>query len=87
LLYKSSEQKIGITNSPDSRLGKHQQRGWMVLEVIGPISGQEALDRENAIKRWLKRQGKIIDGTQENWRTDSLEVQTIGELERLVTNS
>ena len=59
----------------------------MVLEVIGPISGQEALDRENAIKRWLKRQGKIIDGTQENWRTDSLEVQTIGDLERLVTNS
>lgn len=84
LLYKSSEQKIGITNDPGSRLKKHQQRGWTVLQVIGPISGQEALDRENAIKRWLKKQGKVIDGTQENWRTDFLEVQTISELEQCV---
>jgi predicted GIY-YIG superfamily endonuclease len=84
LLYKNSEQKIGITNAPESRLKKHQQRGWTVLQVIGPISGQEALDRENAIKRWLKKQGKVIDGTQENWRTDFLEVQTISELEQCV---
>jgi hypothetical protein len=32
----------------------------------------------------LKGKRKIIDGTQENWRTDFLEVQTIIELEKCV---
>lgn len=85
LLYKNSEQKIGITNSPESRLKKHEQKGWTVLEIIGPMSGQEALDRENTIKRWLKKHGYTLEGTQENWRTDSLEVLTIEKLEELIT--
>ena len=34
--------QIGITNVPDIRLGQHKRRGWVVLELMGPMDGSLA---------------------------------------------
>ena len=81
--------QVGISNVPNSRLGKHSKRGWDVLEVRGPMKGQLAKHLESAILLSLERRGAILgskaglekfDGYSEAWTKSSLMVSNIRQL-------
>lgn len=80
LMARHGEQQIGITNEPNVRLTRHAGRGWELLDIMGPMSGQRALDLETQIKAWITAKGIVLLGTRENWSTGSLEVATLAEL-------
>ena len=80
LMQRPGEQQLGITNSLSRRMAVHQNRGWTLIEVIGPASGQKVLDTEKAFKQWLKKEIGLMEGTTENWSTTSMEVQSLAEL-------
>lgn len=84
--------QIGITNSPKSRLAKHHQKGWVQLDIVGPIKGSKAKSIETGILKYLKYRkvkfankagGPKFDGWTEAWLKSSLEVRSIKELMRL----
>lgn len=85
--------QIGITNSPKSRLAKHQQHGWVKVDIFGPIPGQQAKNIEKRVLTCLKLRkvvfanklgGKKFDGWTEAWGKTSLEVNSINELMQLL---
>lgn len=80
LMERPGEQQLGITNELDVRMKTHQRNGWTLVEHTEPISGQKALDTENAFKKWLKKEIGLIEGTNENWSTTSMEVKSLAEL-------
>lgn len=49
--------QIGITNVPDIRIGQHGRRGWVLVEMVGPWSGELAHSREQQILRALADRG------------------------------
>jgi hypothetical protein len=84
--------QIGITNSPKSRLAKHRQKGWVQVDIIGPIKGRKAKNIETRILKYLKFRkvkfankagGKKFDGWTEAWSKSTFEVKSIKELMRL----
>ena len=84
--------EIGITNSPDTRLGSHKRLGWEVLELRGPIDGHLIQQWETAILRMLKAKGADLsnekiagkfDGYSEAWSKSTFEVRSIKELMKL----
>ena len=84
--------QIGITNSPDDRLGRHKRLGWEILELRGPMDGHLVKQWETAILRMLKAKGADLsnskiagkfDGYSEAWSKSTFEVSSIKELMRL----
>ena len=84
--------QIGITNSPKSRLAKHRQKGWVQIDIIGPIKGSKAKTIERQLLTYLKVKkvktanklgGKKFDGWTEAWSKSSFPVKSIKELMRL----
>jgi hypothetical protein len=84
--------QIGITNSPKSRLAKHRQKGWVQIDIIGPINGRKAKNIETNILKYLKFRkvkfanqagGLKFDGWTEAWSKSTFEVKSIKELMRL----
>ena len=54
--------------------------GWIEIEVTGPHSGQEVLDTEDALKKWLKEEVGLVPNKRENWFTSKMEVHSFAEL-------
>jgi hypothetical protein len=93
-LYLLSHKKwemlqIGITNSPKSRLVKHRQVGWVQIDLIGPIPGTKAKEKERNILRYLKNKkvkfahkagGKKFDGWTESWIAKSYPANKLKDL-------
>jgi hypothetical protein len=84
--------QIGITNDPDTRIGKHNRIGWELLELRGPMDGHLTQQWETAILRMLKAKGADLsnskiagkfDGYSEAWSKSKFEVKSIKELMRL----
>ena len=84
--------QIGITNTPDDRLGRHKRLGWKVLELRGPMDGHITQQWETAILRMLKARGADLsnskiagkfDGYSEAWSKSTFEAKTIKELMKL----
>jgi len=84
--------QIGITNSPKSRLAKHRQKGWVQIDILGPIKGAKAKSIERQVLTYLKLKkvktanklgGKKFDGWTEAWSKSTFEVKSIKELMRL----
>jgi hypothetical protein len=68
--------QIGITNRPDGRIGLHQSRGWVTLDVVGPMDGVLARTWERDILVMLHQAGAEVaseeaagkfDGYTEAW--------------------
>jgi hypothetical protein len=84
--------QIGISNSPQSRLPKHQSKGWKIVEVSKKMMGRDALAHETSILQMLKAKGADLsnskiagkfDGYSEAWSKSTFPVKSIKELMRL----
>ena len=84
--------QVGITNYPNERIALHKGRGWVQIELKGPLKGAKAREIEKSILRALKRKGakivsktspKKFDGYTESWSKSTFEVKSIKELMRL----
>ena len=82
LMERPGEMQIGITNVPDQRLATHAREGWQLVEMVGPRSGQEILDRETAIKKHLKTNDLLVDGTHENWLSSVWSPHSLAAIEQ-----
>lgn len=81
--------QVGITNWLDQRLKQHAKRGWLPLDVRGPMDGQLTRELENAILTFLRTQnvetgpsnahGKF-DGYTESWLTEDFKTRSIAVL-------
>ena len=80
LMQRPGEQQLGISNVLSVRLRTHEKNGWTLLEHTEPAPGQKVLDTETLLKKWLKKEIGVIEGTTENWSTTSMEVQSLAEL-------
>jgi hypothetical protein len=80
LVSRDGEQKVGISNVPKTRLATHRSHGFTLLELLGPMDGFRAKEIESTIKGWIKNKGIVIEGTQENWRTDDMLVSSLLDL-------
>ena len=79
-MQRPGEQQLGISNVLSVRLRTHEKNGWTLLEHTEPAPGQKVLDTETLLKKWLKKEIGVIEGTTENWSTTSMEVQSLAEL-------
>ena len=77
---RPGEQQFGITNDKQTRIKKHERNGWVLIEIVGPAFGQRVLTTETILKKWLKNEIGLMEGTTENWSTTSMEVQSLAEL-------
>jgi hypothetical protein len=80
LMERPGEQQIGITIVPEQRLRTHRGEGWELVELVGPMDGRVALDREAAMKQFIKTLD-AVPSTRENWHTHSYEASSIAEVE------
>jgi hypothetical protein len=88
--------KLGITNDPERRFTELARCGFDPIEVQGPFAnGQQALDWEQAILRFLRSSGAVFacdflmdqfDGWTESWLANSSPVLSIKELKSLILN-
>ena len=85
--------QIGITNFPDARIGTHKSKGWILLEIRGPMDGLLTQKWETGILQMLRRHNaelsptKIVgkfDGYTEAWMKNSMQVESIKEMMELV---
>ena len=81
-MERPGELQIGITNDPKKRLKEHAREGWELVQVDGPHCGQEIFDRENAIKKHLRENDLLIDGTHENWLSSMWSPHSITAIEK-----
>jgi hypothetical protein len=81
--------QVGISNFPETRLGKHEKRGWDVIEVRGPMEGHLAQQLETSCLHALERRGAVLghkagidkfDGYSEAWTKASLYVISIKQI-------
>jgi hypothetical protein len=79
-MQRPGEQQIGITNNLKNRLQVHERNGWDLLEHTEPEKGKKVWETEAALKKWLKKNIGVMEGTTENWSTTSMEVQSLAEL-------
>lgn len=88
--------QIGITNYPEDRLKVHQNLGWEVIEVRGPMDGHLTQQWETAILRMLKTKGADLgnaniagkySGYSEAWSKSTFEVKSLKELMKLTDES
>jgi hypothetical protein len=81
-------QQFGITNKPDDRLGRHQRKGWELLDVMGPAHGVWIRETETALGHFFKEKGLLLprdypdkfDGYSESWRSEELSFSTCAEM-------
>ena len=78
--------QIGITNAPEHRLTLHKQRGWVLLDLLGPIDGLLARNWETSILKYISSKGGKMgkesgvlkfDGYTEAWLRSSFEVSNL----------
>ena len=81
--------QVGISNTPERRLTAHQRRGWVVLDVRGPMEGLLARAWEQDILEALRDIGADVgtdaiagkfDGYTESWRRETYPVKRLSEL-------
>ncbi len=81
--------QIGITNDPTTRLAQHHRRGWIDIDIRGPMDGGLTRELETAILRKLKKVGAQFanrndfakfDGWGESWIKASSQVDNIADL-------
>ena len=84
--------QVGITNYPKERIALHKGRGWVQIDLKGPIKGSKARIIEKTVLQSLKKGGaKIIkktslkkfDGYSEAWSKSTFPVKSSKELMRL----
>ena len=80
LMARHGEQRVGITGHLEQRLGTHARTNWQLIDKLGPINDQTALEIETQVRQWLTRDVGVIHGTLENWATTNLEVAYLSEL-------
>ena len=80
-MERPGEMQIGITNVPKKRLATHARDGWELIEMDGPHDGTAILNREAAIKKHLKTNDLLIEGTHENWPTAMWSPQSLATIE------
>ena len=82
-------QQIGISNKPKQRLQQHGQRGWVAIDIRGPMNGDLARSIEQSALKSLMRRGArlgriepagIFSGYTEAWSTSDLRVTRLTEL-------
>jgi hypothetical protein len=87
--------QIGITNNAKVRLKKHQQRGWVCIDIRGPMDGLLARQWEQAILKMLKNKGADLtnnevagkfDGYSESWSKSKFIARSIRELMEFTEN-
>lgn len=85
--------QIGITNSPKSRISKHQSSGWQVIDLRGSMAGEVTKRWEQDILAALRDRGVNLgpeqiagrfSGYTESWIRDDFPAQTLKELMGLV---
>ena len=81
-MERPGEMQVGITSVPDQRQATHAREGWQLVEMDGPHDGTTILNRENAIKKHLKSNGLLIEGTQENWATAMWSPHSLAAIEQ-----
>jgi hypothetical protein len=80
LMHRAGEQQFGITNDLKTRLRIHERNGWILLEHTEPAQGKRVWETEAVLKKWLKKNIGVMEGTAENWATTSMEVHSLAEL-------
>ena len=83
LMIRTGEQQIGITNQIKDRIRKHKLSGWIPLDISEQFSGQDVLDTERKFKKWIKENIGLMPGTQENWSSSKLKVNSLSELKKI----
>ena len=81
-MERPGEMQVGITNHPDQRLATHAREGWQLVEMDGPHCGQEIVDRETAIRKHLRENSLLIEGTRENWATAMWSPHSLAAIEQ-----
>lgn len=85
--------QIGITNFPNKRVKLHQNRGWEVKDLRGPMDGLLARNWEISILEALKKRGAIFspsaavgkfDGYTEAWGKLDFIAHSLKDLMKLV---
>lgn len=83
--------QIGITNVPKRRLASHKAKGWVLIEVEGPMNGFVAKELEHDILAGLKSSGIRLgpkeiagnfDGYTESWIIQDFPVKSLKQLRR-----
>jgi hypothetical protein len=81
--------QIGITNEPDVRLTSHGARGWMLVDLLGPMDGSFAREQEKSILQMLRGRGATFtkaelagtfSGYTESWTATSYLTTSLGDL-------
>jgi hypothetical protein len=81
--------QIGITNVPTERLVKHRSRGWVDVDLRGPMDGNLARSWEVAILKMLAANGAVVgstdvagtfDGYTEAWMASSYPTPSLADL-------
>ena len=80
LMERDNEQQIGITNFLSDRLKTHSAEGWNLVDKTTRHPGQEVLDTETVLKRWLKKEIGLVPDKRENWYISNLKVNSLAEL-------
>ena len=84
--------QIGITNKPTDRIRSHNLKGWITLEIRGPMDGHLTQRWEASILKMLKSNGADLsnqniagkfDGYTEAWSKSTFPVKSIKELMQL----
>jgi hypothetical protein len=84
--------QVGITNVPDTRMSQHGRRGWVLLELVGPMPGEEARILELEILRSLADRGIELgpggvkfEGYTESWAAAEFPMRTLEGLLAIAT--
>lgn len=98
-LFESEEKnmlQIGITNSPKNRMRLHRQRGWKLLDLLGPIDGLLARNWESSILEYVSSKGAIMgkeseeekfDGYTEAWLKPTFDISNLRTLLEQIRNN
>ena len=88
--------QVGITNVPKSRLRQHELRGWVVLELEGPMAGDAAYRKEQGVLRALRSLGVPLgprevagafSGYTESWIEETFPARALETLLQLTKES
>lgn len=86
--------QIGITNFPEKRISSHGASGWVLCDLLGPLSGGTVSDlekyllkriRNKKIPSQLSPDNKKWDGYTEGWADSDLSVSSIQELKEILS--
>ena len=84
--------QVGISNRPLLRTRDHELKGWTILDIVGPMSGSEALRLETSIRKHLIHSGVKVRSKKsfspspmgEAWLEDEFPISSIDQLFALV---